>query len=321
MYSIKYSRGFILILILTLLFLSSGCVTTKQADQMTTDLRLIQQQLSQNRDDFATLRKDMVVNSQQMKEETAKAISQNTKELKVETEGLKDNIERIQKTQAELNAKINGVSQDIQSVQGKLDEYKDRISATAQKVDNVETNLGKRIDSLKTNVNKRLDAIESRVTPGTTLAPTPDTTGELTGDTTTMQPALAIDTSEAPDPEQIYQTAYSDYVKGNYDLAIEQFKLYLQHFPDAEMAPAVRYMLGDCYYSKKHYEPSLVEFEKIIKQSPTSEKVPAAMLKRAYIYRELKKEAEYVAELKTLVKKYPLAPEADVAIEELKSVK
>jgi TolA-binding protein len=284
---------------------------------MTTDLRLIQQQLSQNRDDFATLRKDMVVNSQQMKEETANAISQNTKELKTETEGLKDNIERIQKTQAELNAKLNGVSQDIQNVRGKLDEYKDRLSATAQKVDNSEANLGKRIDGLKSNFNKRLDSLEARVSSGITA--TPESPSEPGGDTTGIQPA--IDTTEAPDPEQLYQTAYSDYVKGNYDLAIEQFKVYLQHFPEAENAGAVRYMLGDCYYSKKQYEPALAELDKIIKQSPTNEKVPATMLKRAYIYREMKKDTEYVAELKALIKKYPLAPEADVALEELKSVK
>ncbi|MFB3896256.1 MAG: tetratricopeptide repeat protein [bacterium] len=304
-------------LVLIFIVLTTGCVTTQQADQMTTDLRLIQQQLTQNREDFATLRKDMVSNNQLMKEETAK----NIKELKNDTAGLKDNIDRIQKTQAEMNAKINGVSTDLQNVQGKLDENKDRISATAQKVDNIEANLGKRIDNLKTNVNKRLDSIEARVSPTPGVSPTPDTTVTPNEDTTVLKPEPGTNPVETPDPEKIYQTAYGDYVKGNYDVAVDQFKLYLQHFPEAENAAAVRYMLGDCYYSKKQFEPALAEFDKLIKQSPTSEKVPAAMLKRAYIYRELKKDSEAVSELKSVVKKYPLSPEADIAIEELKTAK
>jgi tol-pal system protein YbgF len=307
----------ILTFITMLIILSSGCVTTQQADLMTTDLRLIQQQLTQNREDFATLRKDMVNNNQLVKEESAR----NIKELKNETIGLKDNIDRIQKTQAEMNAKISNVGQDVQNVQGKLDEYKDRITSTAQKVDNIEANLGKRIDSLKTNVNKRLDTIESKVGTTSGVSAVPDTTAVLTGDTTILTPEPVNDTTETPDPEKIYQTAYGDYVKGNYDIAIDQFKLYLQHFPEAENAPAVRYMLGDCYYSKKQFESAVAEFDALIKQFPMSEKIPAAMLKRAYIYRETKKNTESVTEFKSIVKKYPLSPEADIALEELKSAK
>lgn len=313
----RYIPIILLSLVIILIVFTSGCVTTQQADQMTTDLRLIQQQLTQNREDFATLRKDMVSNNQSMKEETAK----NIKELKNDTAGLKDNIDRIQKTQAEMNAKINGVSTDLQNVQGKLDENKDRISATAQKVDNIEANLGKRIDNLKTNVNKRLDSIEARVGTAPVVNPTPDTTVTPSEDTTALKPEPGTTPTETPDPEKIYQTAYGDYVKGNYEVAIDQFKLYLLHFPEAENAPSVRYMLGDCYYSKKQYESALAEFDKLIKQFSTSEKIPAAMLKRAYIYRELKKNTESVSEFKDIVKKYPLSPEADIAIEELKTAK
>ena len=37
-------------------------------------------------------------------------------------------------------------------------------------------------------------------------------------------------------PQEVYNTAYADYLKGNFDLAIDGFKIYRENFPDSPLA-------------------------------------------------------------------------------------
>ena len=55
-------------------------------------------------------------------------------------------------------------------------------------------------------------------------------------------------------PQDVYNLAYGDYNKGNYDLAIDGFKMYREHFPASPLADNALYMIGECYFSQKKYE-------------------------------------------------------------------
>ena len=49
-------------------------------------------------------------------------------------------------------------------------------------------------------------------------------------------------------PQQIYNTAYSDYLKGNYQLAIEGFRQYIENFRESPLADNAQYWIGECYF-------------------------------------------------------------------------
>ena len=114
-------------------------------------------------------------------------------------------------------------------------------------------------------------------------------------------------------PETIYQTAYNDYVRGNYSLAILGLKEFLNKFPQSELSPNAQYWLGECYYSLKDYETAVKEFEQVAINYPQSNKAPGALLKLSYSLAELQQPAEAKAKLNELLIKYPNSPEADQA--------
>lgn len=121
-----------------------------------------------------------------------------------------------------------------------------------------------------------------------------------------------------PSPQELYNSAYSDYLKGNYDLAIEGFKLYREQFRDSPLADNALYWIGECYFSQKNYEAAIAVFDEVILFYPKGDRVPAAYLKKGLSYLELGQKEEALAVLKLLVSKFPLDEEAKLAQQKIK---
>jgi TolA-binding protein len=123
----------------------------------------------------------------------------------------------------------------------------------AQRVDS----LQEQIEALSANLeltNRRLQEISQQLASARVqLAPTgsmstvvPDTaddggepavdggeTPTAGGDSTTNAAAMA-----SASPDELYRTAYEDYMRGNYDLAAQGFAEYLRRFPSTGSASA-----------------------------------------------------------------------------------
>ncbi|MCP2604519.1 tetratricopeptide repeat protein, partial [Candidatus Aminicenantes bacterium AC-708-M15] len=99
-------------------------------------------------------------------------------------------------------------------------------------------------------------------------------------------------------PQQIYNTAYSDYLKGNYQLAIEGFRQYIENFRESPLADNAQYWIGECYFSQGDYYKAIEEFNKLILNFPQGDKVPAAFLKKGYSYFALGEKEKGIAVLK-----------------------
>ncbi len=88
------------------------------------------------------------------------------------------------------------------------------------------------------------------------------------------------------DPSQLYENAFLDVRKGNYELAIAQFRDVLEYFAQSEYAPNARYWIGDCWYSLKQYDSAIVEFETLVTTSPQSDRMSTALYKLGRCYEE-----------------------------------
>ncbi len=53
-------------------------------------------------------------------------------------------------------------------------------------------------------------------------------------------------------PQEIYNMAYADYLKGNFSLAIDGFKIYLDNFSQSPFADNALYWIGECHFSRKN---------------------------------------------------------------------
>jgi len=121
-------------------------------------------------------------------------------------------------------------------------------------------------------------------------------------------------------PQEAYSMAYNDYLKGNYDLAIESFKLYRAQFPGSPLADNALYWIGECRYSQRKFEEAVDAFDELILTYPQGDKAAAAHLKKGLSFVELGKKPEALAALKILVAKYPLDEESKIAQEKIREL-
>ncbi len=121
-------------------------------------------------------------------------------------------------------------------------------------------------------------------------------------------------------PQEIYNMAYADYLKGNFDLAIDGFKMYLDNFSQSPFADNALYWIGECYFSQKQYEEAIARYNELILNYPLGDKVPAAYLHKGLSLMELNQKEEALSVFRLLVSKYPLEEETQIAQEKIKEL-
>jgi tol-pal system protein YbgF len=122
---------------------------------------------------------------------------------------------------------------------------------------------------------------------------------------TTLPPNLS--------PQEVYAMARSDYLKGNFQLAIEGFGMYQEHFSNSPLVDNALYWIGECYFSQEKYEEAIARFDDLILSYPAGDKIAAAYLKKGISLSRLERTDEALAVLKLMVSKFPLEEEANIA--------
>ena len=168
--------------------------------------------------------------------------------------------------------------------------------------------LKEEINTLKNSIGKVYDRI--------ILIPTSRTISNSSGEN--QSTTENTDTVETPD--NIYYTAYSDYIKKNYQLAINGFKQFLKYYPDNALADNSLYWIGECYYAQKEFKNAIDAFSNIISKYKDGDKVPDALLKMGYALIETGRNEEGLNVLKKLVKQFPLSEEASLAQQKIRDV-
>ena len=131
-------------------------------------------------------------------------------------------------------------------------------------------------------------------------------------------PKLPTFTQITPgNPDQLFAAAYGDYSRGNYDLAISEFRQYVETYPSSEMADNAQYWIGECYYSKKLLNEAIAEFDKVSLLFAKGDKVPAARFKKALVLMELGQTDSARAEFTAITRLYPRSNEAVLARQQL----
>jgi len=121
-------------------------------------------------------------------------------------------------------------------------------------------------------------------------------------------------------PQEVYNMARSDYLRGNFQLAIESFTIYKDHFPESPLVDNALYWIGECYFSQQKYQEAIVQFDDLILSYPQGDKIAAAYLKKGISLMEMEKNEEALAVFKTLIGKFPLEEETKIAQQKIKEL-
>jgi tol-pal system protein YbgF len=193
----------------------------------------------------------------------------------------------LMRAEADMRVDLGALSAQIAELQGKLDDTNYRLAQVSQQI--AATN-----QDLKAVRNATAPAV-----PGPMPAPAP---------------------GAASDPETLYQTSYSDYLRGNYDLALLGFRQYLESFPDTDLADNASYWIGECFYRQQKYADAIAEYDKVLTQYPRSDKTASALLKKGYAQIELGQRRDGLAQLEKVIKNFPSSDEANLARQRLQSL-
>ncbi len=133
-------------------------------------------------------------------------------------------------------------------------------------------------------------------------------------------PATVRPVPAGPSPAELYDTAYGDYSKGRYALAIQGFQDYLASYPSTDLSDNAQYWIGESHFAQKKFPEAITDFTELLKQWPSSDKAAAALLKKGYALLELGQKPEAVVQLQYVIHEFPTSEEARLAKAKLKSI-
>ncbi|HWS71679.1 MAG TPA: tol-pal system protein YbgF [Thermoanaerobaculia bacterium] len=206
------------------------------------------------------------------------------------------------KSNATLVAKVGEIEEKMNNTQGSVEQTNYRIDRIVQQV----TQAQHDVDDLKAQNAARAAAATM---PGAEGVP-----GPSMAEVTVAPPA----TTE--NPLEVYQAAYRDYQRGNYDLAISGFRDFLSRNPASDLADNASYWVGESLFSQKKYREAIEQFDSVVTKYPKSDKVPGALLKKGYAYISLNEKAQGIVQLQYVVHEHPQSPEAALARQKLKQL-
>jgi tol-pal system protein YbgF len=114
-------------------------------------------------------------------------------------------------------------------------------------------------------------------------------------------------------PQRTYDTAFSDYTGGQYDLAIVGFETFLKFFPRHTLADDAQLNIGNALYNAGKYREAVTAYQRVISDYQKSDSVPAAYYKMGQSYNQLKQPDLARKAYETLMETFPAAPEHTLA--------
>lgn len=202
------------------------------------------------------------------------------------------------KSNATLVAKVDQIEDKIQNAQGATEQTNYRLDRMTQQL----TQTQHDVDELKAGVARAAAAAPTSLPPS--------------GSELTVQPP----TAPSEDPMQTYQSAYRDFQRGNYDLAIAGFRDFAARNPNSELSGNAAYWIGESLYSQKKYREAIQQFDSVVTKYPRSDKVAGALLKKGYSYIALGEKSQGIVQLQYVVHEHSTSPEAALARQKLKSL-
>jgi tol-pal system protein YbgF len=261
--------------------------------------------------------------------------------------------EAMRQDLAQLRQDLNATNLSVRRSRGETDAVLGQLDRRVREANDVSQKLASRLDSVHADlgrlagrleeITQRLDALSrqpARPAPAPSRAPVPSPppTAAVPSIPGTPAPATpgapsvpARPPAEGLTPEQVYQSAYLDFSKGNYPLAVSGFREFVRRFPDSDLADNAQYWIGESYFSmarssagqgqaermNQALEHAVQEFRKVPLNYPRGDKVPTAIYKEGLALVELRQTKAAQARLQYLVDHFPQSEEAPLARERL----
>lgn len=257
---------------------------------------------------YELIYQDIQVLKQQIQklEEKIDANQRNIEQLARNLEELLNLARMSQGNQAEILAEQKKFPAQYQALIQRFETLRNELAAVSEKLIEIQRSMGPPEGEDEQPAPTEASAAPSEDIEGGETKPQEEPAGD------TLPPDVS--------PQEIYNMARSDYLKGNFQLAIEGFSTYRQNFTESPLADNALYWIGESYYSQGKYEEAITQFNELILSYPSGDKLAAAYLKKGYSLAQLGKTEEALSVLRLLISKFPLEEEAKLAEQKIKDI-
>jgi tol-pal system protein YbgF len=245
----------------------------------------------------------------------------------------REKIDRMAVQLEELKTEVTVLQRQVQGMQDTLNKTTGEMNALITQMSDNVSGIRRAHSSLSTNVATISTAVSTAL--GTT--PLSSVTEQIRATNQRMerlseqfaqlqkliedipkQPVLA---QIAPgNPEQLFAAAYSDYSRGNYDLALSEFRQYVETYPGSELADNAQYWIGEILAAQKKYADAIAELDRVAAVNPKGDKVTPALYKKSLVLLEMGEKEEAAKQLHALIKAFPKSVEAGLAAQQLQQL-
>ncbi len=192
-------------------------------------------------------------------------------------------IERLQALEATASDRGDLVTKaDLADVAVSIDQMSRDVAIVDERLND----MGRRMDRLSQQVQQAREMSQSAALLGTVPSggPAGDSPVDVAGGGSGQDVTVAGGAGTLPDPNQLYNTAYADFSKGNYALAISGFEEYQEKFPGTALADNALYWIGECHFSQGNFSEAVKAFDSLLEIYPRSDKAAASNLKKGLAY-------------------------------------
>ena len=229
--------------------------------------------------------------------------------LKTVSGRIDDQAGTSRKALADQRLLIEGMTDTVRTLREKSDDTNVRLSSITQELESIR------------------QTIASQPAPSTVAVPPADPAADpaAAAATSTVPAPSATPTTATPppnvSPQRTYDSAYSDYAAGQYDLAIVGFQTFLKFFPRHMNADDAQLNIGNALYNSGKYREAVTEYQRVISDYPKTDSVPAAYYKLGQTYMALKQNDLARKQFETIMQTYQSSSEATLAKQALERLK
>ncbi len=217
----------------------------------------------------------------------------------------------------ENNRKLDKLSNNIKDLTGTIGGFQNDIRFLREELDR----LKERVD--KSNV--KVSALKGKYREGDIVKAPPlpiETLQEkqLNKSPGSVDPDSGVKVA-ALQPRDYYHNAYDDYRFGEYESAIENFRKFVDHYPDDDLADNAQYWIGEMYYKLGDFKKATEEFAKVYENYPQGNKVGDAKLKYALCLYDMKEIDRCFSQLEDLAVEYEGGRIGETALQKLQKLR
>jgi TolA-binding protein len=238
----KSHATLLILVVFVICFPLRGSAANKEHLQMMADIRMLQEQAQQLQLLLGTL-------SEALKGVNAKIDEQSA---------------TSRKAFADQKLLIDNLGGDLRTVREKVDDTNVRISSMSQEVEALRLAI-----PTISRPSTTPDVGGNSLSPG--IPPTPGG-GAPGAASPSAEPVIGLPQS----PQRAYDSAWSDYTSGQWDLAIAGFQSYIKAYPKSELADDAQFYIGEAFSAASKFKEAAEAYDLVIRDYPTGDKVPAA---------------------------------------------